>query len=126
MTSTTPTPHDAIFKGLLGKPEHARGVLREIVPAAVAEAIDWQTLAPVAGHFVDLELRQQYTDLLFSARWRDGSELLAYFLFEHLSAPPKTRDGPMAYRMLRYQVRIWEEWFSRNPEAKALPMIIRS
>ncbi len=30
----------------------------------------------------------------------------------------------MAYRMLRYKVRIWEDWFSRNPEAKALPMII--
>jgi len=30
----------------------------------------------------------------------------------------------MAYRLLRYQVRVWEEWFSRNPEAKMLPMII--
>ncbi|HWU86120.1 MAG TPA: Rpn family recombination-promoting nuclease/putative transposase [Kofleriaceae bacterium] len=124
MTSTTPTPHDALFKGLLGKPEHARGVLRGVVPATVAEAIDWQTLTPVPGNFVDLELRQQYTDLLFSARWHDGSELLAFFLFEHQSAPPKVKDGPMVFRLLRYQVRIWEEWFSRNPEAKALPMII--
>jgi predicted transposase/invertase (TIGR01784 family) len=82
MTSTTPTPHDAIFKGLLGKPEHARGILRGIVPAAAAEAIDWETLTAVSGNFVDLELRQQFTDLLFSARWSDGSELLAYFLFE--------------------------------------------
>jgi len=123
MTSTTPTPHDALFKGLLGKPEHARGVLRGVVPAAVAEAIDWQTLTPVSGNFVDLELRQQYTDLLFSARWQDGSELLAYFLFELQSAPPKTKNGPMAYRLLSYQIRIWE-WFSRNPEAKILPMII--
>jgi predicted transposase/invertase (TIGR01784 family) len=124
MTSTTPTPHDAVFKGLLGKPEHARGVLRGVVPAAVAEAIDWQTLTPIPGNFVDLELRQQYTDLLFSARWLDGSELLAYCLFEHQSALPKAKDGPMAYRMLRYQVRIWEDWFARNPEAKVLPMII--
>jgi predicted transposase/invertase (TIGR01784 family) len=124
MTSTTPTPHDALFKGLLGKPEHARGVLRSVVPAVVAEAIDWQTLTSVPGNFVDLELGQQYTDLLFSARWHDGSELLAYLLFEHFSSPPKTKDGPMAYRLLRYQVRIWEEWFSRNPEAKTLPVII--
>jgi predicted transposase/invertase (TIGR01784 family) len=109
---------------LLGKPEHARGVLRAVVPAVVADAIDWQTLTSVPGNFVDLELGQQYTDLLFSAQWKDGSELLAYILFEHFSAPPKTRDGPMAYRLLRYQVRIWEEWFSRHPEAKTLPMII--
>jgi len=124
MTSTTPQPHDAIFKGLLGKPEHARSVLRELVPAAVAEAIDWLSLTSVPGNFVDLELGQQYTDLLFSACWLDGSELLAYFLFEHQSAPPKKRDGPMAYRLLRYQVRIWEQWLGQNPEARTLPMII--
>jgi predicted transposase/invertase (TIGR01784 family) len=124
MTSTTPTPHDAIFKGLLGKPEHARGVLRATVPPAVAEAIDWQTLTSVPTNFVALELGQQYTDLLFSAKWHDGSELLAYFLFEHQSAPPKLKDGPMAFRLLRYQVRIWEDWLSRNPDAPTLPVII--
>jgi predicted transposase/invertase (TIGR01784 family) len=124
MTSMTPTPHDAVFKGLLGKPEHARGVLRAVVPPAVAEAIDWQTLSSVPTNFVALELGQQHTDLLFSAKWRDGTELFAYFLFEHQSAPPKTRDGPMAFRLLRYQVRIWEEWLSRNPEATTLPVII--
>ena len=124
MTSSTPTPHDAIFKGLLGKPEYARGVLRATVPPAVAEAIDWQTLTSVPTNFVALELGQQYADLLFSARWHDGSELLAYFLFEHQSAPPKIKDGPMAFRLLRYQVRIWEDWLSRNPGAPTLPVII--
>jgi len=93
-------------------------------PHAVAEAIDWQTLTSAPTNFVAPELSQQYTDLLFSARWRDGSELLAYFLFEHQSAPPKTRDGPMAFRLLRYQVRIWEDWLSRNPEMTTLPVII--
>lgn len=124
MTSTTTTPHDAAFKALLGKPENARGVLREIVPPAVAEAIDWQTLTSVPTNFVAPELRQQYTDLLFSVQWNDGSELFAYILFEHQSAPPKTRDGPMAFRLLRYQVRIWEEWLSRTPEATTLLVII--
>lgn len=124
MTATTPTPHDAAFKGLLGKPEHARSVLRMMLPPAAADAIDWQSLTPVPTNLVGLELDQQHTDLLFSARWHDGSELLAYFLFEHQSAPPKTRDGPMAFRLLRYQVRIWEEWLARNPDAKALPVII--
>ena len=90
----------------------------------MAEAIDWQTLTSVPTNFVALELRQQYTDLLFSVRWHDGSELFAYILFEHQSAPPKTRDGPMAFRLLRYQMRIREEWLSRNPDATSLPVII--
>ena len=106
MTTTT-TPHDAAFKVFLSKPENARGVLREVVPPVVAEAIDWQTLTSIPTNFVAPDLRQQHTDLLFSVLWNDGSELFAHILFEHQSAPPKTRDGPMAFRLLRYQVRIW-------------------
>jgi hypothetical protein len=30
----------------------------------------------------------------------------------------------MAYRLLRYQVQIWEDWLAEHPKAKALPMII--
>ncbi len=115
-------PHDALFKGILGDPEHARGVLRAIVPPAVAEAIDWPTLTRQAGGFVDQALREQHTDLLYSATWRDGSEVLMYLLFEHQSTVPS--DGLMAYRLLRYQVQIWERWRLEHPEAKALPMII--
>ena len=117
-----PNPHDALFKGVLGKPEHARGVLRSVVPAALAEALDWPTLALRPGSFVDLALKEQHTDLLYSAAWRDGGDVLVYFLFEHQSAPPKA--GLMAYRLLRYQVRIWEDWHAEHPNAKTLPMII--
>ncbi len=117
-----PNPHDALFKAVLGKPEHARGALRSVVPAALAEALDWQTLTLRPSSFVDLALKEQHTDLLYSAAWKDGSEMLVFFLFEHQSAPPK--DGLMAYRLLRYQVRIWEDWCAEHPKAKTLPMII--
>ena len=116
------TPHDAMFRGVLGKPEHARGVLCSLVPPVLAEALDWQTLALCPGSFVDEALQAQHTDLLYSVTWRDGGEMLVYFLFEHQSAPPK--DGLMAFRLLRYQVRIWDDWHAKNPNAKALPMII--
>jgi predicted transposase/invertase (TIGR01784 family) len=117
-----PNPHDALFKAVLGKPEHARGVLRAVMPPALAAALDWQSLTLRPGNFVDLALKEQHTDLLYSATWHDGGELLVYFLFEHLSAPPK--DGLMAYRLLRYQVRIWEDWLAEHPKARALPMIM--
>jgi hypothetical protein len=115
-------PHDALFKGVLGKPEHALGVLRTLVPAPLAEALDWQTLTLCHGSFVDEALQEQHTDLLYSTTWRDGGEVLVDFLFEHQSAPPK--DGLMAYRLLRYQVRIWDDWHAKHPKEKTLPMII--
>jgi predicted transposase/invertase (TIGR01784 family) len=118
-----PNPHDALVKTVFGKPEHARGVLRAVLPAALAETLDWSTLTLRPGSFVDLALKEQHTDLLYSATWRDGGEVLIYFLFEHLSTPPK-KDSLLAFRLLRYQVQIWEDWLANHQDAKSLPMII--
>src|SRR5262249_27837065 len=79
------TPHHALFKAVFDKPEHARGALRSALPVALAEALDWPTLASCAGSFVDAALRPHHTDLLFSVAWRDGGEALVYLLFEHQS-----------------------------------------
>jgi predicted transposase YdaD len=114
------SPHDALFKAVFGQPEHARGALRSVVPPAVAEALDWPTLAPCAGNFVDPVLRERYTDVLFSVTWRGAGEALVYVLFEHQS----TSDPRMAFRLLRYLVRIWERWLTDHPRAEALPVIV--
>ncbi len=113
-----PNPHDALFKVVLGKPEHARGMLRAVVPPVLAEALDWQTLTLRPGSFVDAALKHQHTDLLYAATWRDGGEALVYLLFEHQSTPPT--EGLMVYRLLRYQDRIWEHWRADHPKAKTL------
>jgi predicted transposase/invertase (TIGR01784 family) len=71
-------PHDLIFKAVFGQPEHARGALRAILSAALAEALDWSTLTLQPGSFVDSALNHQHTDLLYSATWHDGGESLVY------------------------------------------------
>jgi predicted transposase/invertase (TIGR01784 family) len=117
-----PNPHDSMFKAVFGQPEHARGALRAIVPAALAEALDWSTLALQPGSFVDAAFSHQHTDLLFAAAWRAGGEALVYLLFEHQSAPPT--EGRMAERLLAYQTRIWGRWRTQHPKARTLPMIL--
>lgn len=117
-----PNPHDLIFKAVFGQPEHARGALRAILPAVLADGLDWSELTLQPGSFVDAALRQQHTDLLYAATWRDGGEALVYLLFEHQSAPPT--EGRMAERLLGYQVRIWDRWRVDHPKARTLPMIL--
>jgi predicted transposase/invertase (TIGR01784 family) len=117
-----PNPHDLIFKAVFGQPEHARGALRAILPAALADALDWSTLTLQPGSFVDTALSQQHTDLLYAATWRDGGEALVYLLFEHQSTLPT--EGLMAERLLSYEVRIWDRWRDDHPKAKTLPMIL--
>jgi predicted transposase/invertase (TIGR01784 family) len=117
-----PNPHDLLFKRVFGQPEHARGMLRAIAPAVLAEALDWSTLTLQPGSFVDAVLSSQHTDLLYSTTWRDGGEALVYLLFEHQSAPPT--EALMAERLLRYQGRIWDHWRVDHPRVKKLPMIL--
>lgn len=114
------TPHDALFKAVFSYPEHARGALRPIVPVAMAEALDWSTLALQPGSFVDPDLNPSHADLLFASAWRGGAEALVYVLFEHQS----TSDRWMPLRLLRYMIRIWEHWLDDHKQAKALPAIV--
>jgi hypothetical protein len=74
-----PNPHDLAFKAVFCKPEHALGVLRKVVPTAIAEALDWSALTLRPGSFVDLALKgaaHRCAVLRNVARWRRGARLL--------------------------------------------------
>ena len=94
------TPHDGLFKAVFSHPEHARGALRAVVPAAMAEALDWSTLALQPGSFVDPLLIERHTDLLFTTAWRGGAEALVYLLFEHQSTPRSLKPLDVGSRLL--------------------------
>lgn len=114
-----PNVHDAFFKEMLSRPEHAASLLQQILPARIAARIDFASLAPCAGSYVDEALKERHSDLLFSVLL-EGRAALIYLLFEHQS----TVDGMMSFRLLRYEVRIWERWLRDNPGARALPVIL--
>ncbi|MCA8976644.1 MAG: Rpn family recombination-promoting nuclease/putative transposase [Planctomycetes bacterium] len=48
-------PHDALFRAAFSAPERAADLLRCILPADLAAAVDWSTLRPVDGTFVDAD-----------------------------------------------------------------------
>ncbi len=113
----TNKPHDALFKSAFESPEHAAGLLQSILSAELRDAIVWPTLTREAGSFIDDELRDRHSDLLFSAEI-DGSRSFLYLLLEHQSA----NDPDMPLRMLIYLVRIWERFRKQSDEP--LPPII--
>jgi predicted transposase YdaD len=102
------------------RPEHAEGELRRLLPAELAARIDWPTLALFPGTYVDDALRSRHSDLLFSATCAGKAPVLLYLLFEHQS----TDDPLMAFRLLRYMVRIWDEHLRDHPTAARLPAIL--
>jgi predicted transposase/invertase (TIGR01784 family) len=113
------SPHDALFKYVFRQPEHAAAELRAIFPPALSEHLDWGSLALEPSSFVDEELRGHHADVLFSVRCA-GLPAYVYVLFEHQS----TSDPLMAFRLLRYLVRIWDDVLSKHPDSKRLPAIV--
>ena len=63
-------PHDALFKAVFSQAEHAAGLLSTLLPAAVCARLDWGTLAHCPGTFIDPQLAERRSDLLF----RSGPE----------------------------------------------------
>lgn len=115
----TRKPHDALFRYTFSRPEHAAGELRAVLPADLVARIDWRTLARQPDSFVDSHLADRASDVLFSVQLA-GRETLLYVLFEHQSQ----RDRWTPLRLLRYQVRIWEQYLGKHPDARRLPPII--
>ncbi len=111
--------HDGLFKSTFSQIEHATGELQAILPPGLSAQIDFATLELHSGTYVDDDLSQRYSDLLFAAAV-GGKKALLYVLFEHQS----TVDPLMLFRPLAYMVRIWEAHLKSEPEAKRLPAII--
>lgn len=111
--------HDAFVKAMFSRTEHAASLLRQILPPALAARIDFATLVLCAGSYVDEVLRERFSDLLFSVKI-DGREAFVYVLLEHQS----TVDDNMGFRLLRYEVRIWERWQADHPGVMKLPVIV--
>jgi len=111
--------HDALFKATFSQVEHAAGELQQMLPPRLARLVDFKTLALCPGSFVDEVFKERHTDLLFSV-FIAGCKVFVYVLFEHQS----TVDLLMPFRLLRYMVRVWEQFLAEHPDAKKLPAIL--
>jgi predicted transposase/invertase (TIGR01784 family) len=114
------SPHDALFKQTFGQVDIAQSELALVLPADVRTHLDLSTLEVRPGSFVDEALQQVHSDLLYAVRTAGGGEALVYVVFEHQSAV----DPTMAFRLLRYMVRVWDRWLREHPDAKRLPVVL--
>ena len=113
------TPHDALFKAVFEDPKIAAEHLAALLPAAVLRHLDLSQLKETRASFVDLELDEHHSDLLFEVPL-SGQDALLFLLFEHQSTPSPF----MALRLLRYMLRIWERWQLAHPGVRGLPPIL--
>ncbi|MBB7334210.1 Rpn family recombination-promoting nuclease/putative transposase, partial [Escherichia coli] len=83
---TTPTPHDAAFRAMMETPAVARDFLEAALPPAQLQRCDMNTLKLEPATFVDPDLRQFASDVLWSMKTTDGRDGYIYALTEHQSS----------------------------------------
>ena len=114
-------PHDRLFRAVFSDADEAASLLQAALPGAVRNAFDWTTLTPVDGTFVDEDLRESQSDLLYQVNHAaTGQPVSMYLFFEHQSSP----DPWIRLRLLRYCCRIWEADRRNDPDRQELRPIV--
>jgi predicted transposase/invertase (TIGR01784 family) len=112
------TPHNHFFVEFFSRGETAREFVTHYLPPQVVAHIDLDSLEPTKDSFVDVELREHRSDLLFRANLKIGHPGYVYLLFEHKSRP----DRRVAFQLFRYLTRIWEHDDKQSPNAPLGPV----
>ncbi len=108
---TTDKPHDKYFKAVFSIRELAVELLELVLPPKLLELLDVQSLTLALGSFVDEQLKESFSDLVYLARLKNDQTVCISFLFEHKSYPPAQ---PVQLQLLRYLVNSWETDLRQN------------
>src|ERR1700744_1710705 len=107
--------HDAFFKQIMSEQGIADTLLREHLPREIANLLTAEPPDQRPGSFVDEELAQHHSDMLFRVHLATGNDALAYLLVGHKSTP----DRAARLQLLRYIRRALRRW---NKEHETLPL----
>jgi predicted transposase/invertase (TIGR01784 family) len=77
-------PHDRFFREVFSRLELSREFLSKQLPEAIAASLDFSTLDLRPGSFLDEELQQYFSDLLFRVNLQTGRPAYVYILAPHL------------------------------------------
>jgi predicted transposase/invertase (TIGR01784 family) len=117
MADNLTNPHDKFFKDLFSCQDAARDFLQHYLPAEISSLLDLSQLEIRKDSFIDPDLQEHFSDILYKVNLHSGQQSYIYILFEHKSYP----DPDIAFQLLKYMVRIWEQ--SRRQDEALLPVL---
>lgn len=88
------------------------------LPADLRAICDLSTLKLESGSFVEDDLRQYFSDVLYSLKTTAGADGYVHVLIEHQSSP----DKHMAFRLIRYAIAAMQRHLDAGH--KKLPLVI--
>ena len=114
-------PHDKVIRETYSDRENARSFLVNYLPDKVLNLVDLDTLEISKDCFIEKELADYYSDLLYKVNLTDGSQGFIYTLFEHKSY----YDRFVHLQLLEYMVKIWRLHIKQHKgDNLKLPIVI--
>lgn len=115
-------PHAMLFEAAFADTAHAAGLFRSTLPEPLRHAIDYDALAREDGSFIDPELADRMSDLLFSARLH-GAPVLLYLVLDHQGSD----EAALTMQIRDCVMRIGRHYASRSlPVPPVVPLVIRT
>jgi predicted transposase/invertase (TIGR01784 family) len=116
---------DSIFKELFEDKEIFYDFLKAFLPKEITDEINVKDLKREQTELITKDYSTKSADILYKIEKKNGQDIYIYLLLEHQSSV----DQLMAFRMLAYKVRIWEQYVKAHKEESKrkdfkLPMII--
>ena len=113
--------HDKLFRHTYSDRENACSFLSQGLPEHVLELIDLSTLEISKDSFVEKELADYHSDMLYKVKLTDGSQGFIYVLFEHKSY----YDRFVHLQLLEYMAKIWRLFIKQHKKPPDyLPIVI--
>lgn len=110
-------PHNKFFRESV---ETAKDFITHYFPEHIRQVLDLNTLDIQPGTFIDEELDEHGSDLLFKVNICN-EEGYVYLLFEHKSCVAQH----VAYQLLKYMMKIWDLIRKdKSKPSKELPVIL--
>ncbi|MCB0063012.1 MAG: Rpn family recombination-promoting nuclease/putative transposase [Caldilineaceae bacterium] len=101
--------HDAFFKQYLSIRDAAADFLRNHLPQTVLAQLDLTQLELVKDTFVDEQLRNHFSDLVYRTQTTAETPVAIALLFEHKSYP----DEWVNFQIIRYAVNFWQQEYAQ-------------
>ncbi|MBF0121176.1 MAG: Rpn family recombination-promoting nuclease/putative transposase [Desulfobacterales bacterium] len=111
-------PYDKYFKELLEKTDHARSFFENYLSSSILQLLDLNTLRIEKESFIEEDLKEYFSDLLYSVKFGDKTGYV-YLLLEHKSDLYKY----VSLQMLHYKTKIWRRHVNNN-KGSDLPIVI--
>ncbi len=95
-------PHNNFFVYNFSQLDFVKGFTRELMPE-IADKIELNTLQIDTTSYINNQLKDLYSDVIYNCQLKNGEKTKLALLFEHKRSPPKFPH----IQLLEYLVSIW-------------------